>query len=108
MSVCLSVCLSIRLFLQCPLNRLIFELELSVRVWVMDHDPSSPAGIEIKSRSRLAVRVRVEYRLTAIVRFHCHVNHQLHSSAARRAAWHGGGQWQRHSPARVGVVTRSV
>jgi len=34
--------------------------------------------------------------------------HQLRASAATRAAWRGWGQWQRRSPARVGVVTRSV
>jgi len=34
--------------------------------------------------------------------------HQLRASAARRAAWHGRGQRQWRSPARVGEVTRSV
>jgi len=51
--------------------------------------------------------VRIGYSLTVVmVRFCC--RRQLRASAARRAAWRGRGPQQRWSPARVGVVTRSV
>jgi len=68
----------------------------------MFHEPSWPRIEFHGHRSRAGV----EYRLTAvIVRSYCH---QLRASAARQAARRGRGRRQRRSPARVGVVTRSV
>ena len=52
--------------------------------------------------------VSYEYLLMVVVVWFLLWPVKLRSHKARRAAWRGRGQWQRRSPALVGVVTRSV